>query len=73
MKQHLMNTKKEQMRAQVLFISRYLLMKDESITLQINPFYSKVLISDSLYCLLYNSYHNGVSLESLVLDQPIIP
>ena len=26
-----MNTKKEQMRAQVLFISCYLLMKDESI------------------------------------------
>ena len=37
----------------------------------IKPLNSQDLISNSLYCLLYNSY--DVSLENLELDQPIIP
>ena len=35
------------------------------------PFNSQDLISNSPYCLPYNSYN--VSLENLELDQPIIP
>ena len=34
-------------------------------------FYSLDLISNSPYCLSYNSY--DVSLENLVLDQPTVP
>ena len=37
----------------------------------IKPLNSQDLISNSPYCLLYNSY--DVSLENLELDQPIIP
>ena len=35
------------------------------------PFHSQDLISNTPYCLQYNSY--DVGLESLVLDQPKIP
>ena len=40
-------------------------------TTMIKPLNSQDLISNSPYCLLYNSY--DVTLENLELDQPIIP
>ena len=48
-----------------------LLLWKGKINQLLNPFHSQDLISNSPYCLPYNSY--DVSSENLVLDQPIIP
>ena len=43
----------------------------EDLDIGMNPFHFQYLISNSLYCLLYNS-HN-LNLENLVLDQLVTP
>ena len=43
----------------------------DDLDIGMNPFHFQYLISNSLYCLLYNS-HN-LNLENLVLDQLVTP
>ena len=43
----------------------------EDLDIGMNPFHFQYLISNSLYCLLYNS-HN-LNLDNLVLDQLVTP